>query len=70
MCAVPTSGLKRALLRKLGEMTPAVLTIVLEEERKDKTSAPESKRHWTSSRCQNQESGSGWMFCAPVVGLI
>lgn len=61
------SGLQRALLRRLEEMTPAVLTTVLQEEIKDKTSAPESKR---SARCQNQASGSGWMFCVWVVGLI
>ncbi|GAA6109175.1 uncharacterized [Tachysurus ichikawai] len=40
-------------------MTPVVLSIVLEKERKDKTSASEGKRHWRRSRCQNQESGSG-----------
>ncbi|KAK2836632.1 hypothetical protein Q7C36_014501 [Tachysurus vachellii] len=50
-------------------MTHAVLSIVLEEERKDKTSASEGKRHWRRSRCQNQESGSGRMLCVRIVGV-
>lgn len=23
-----------------------------------------SKRHWLNGRCQNHNSGSGWMFCS------